>query len=51
MLAKMITAFVTVSEGAGLTVSEKKIVVVLLLTPKHTTLAQPLVLEAAGQRY
>ena len=50
MLAKMVTMIVTVFEAAGLTVSEvkkrKK-----LITPDQTTLAPPLIIEAAGQRY
>ena len=46
-LAKMMTVIVTVFEAAGLTVSEKT----LLRTPGQTSLAPPLVIEAASQRY
>ena len=42
---------VTVFEVAGLTVSEKKTETTLLRTPDQTTLAPPLVIEAAGDRY
>ncbi|MEP5351923.1 MAG: reverse transcriptase domain-containing protein, partial [Luteolibacter sp.] len=50
-LAKMMTVIVTVFEAAGLTVSEKKTETMLLQTPDQKTLAPPLVIEAAGQRY
>ena len=50
-LAKMMTVIVTVFEVAGLTVSEKKTETMLLRTPRQTSLAPPLVIEAAGQRY
>ena len=43
----MMTVIVTVFEAAGLTVSEKT----LLRTPGQTSLAPPLVIEAASQRY
>ena len=49
-LAKMMTVIVTVFEAAGLTVSEKKTETMVLQTPDQTTLAPPLVIEAAGQR-
>ena len=47
--AKMMTVIVTVFEAAGLT--EKKTETMLLRTPDQTTLAPPLVIEEAGQRY
>ena len=50
-LAEMIAVIVTVFEAAGLTVSEKKTETMFLQTPDQTTLAPPLVIEAAGQRY
>ena len=50
-LAKTMIVIVTVFEAAGLTVSEKKTETMLLRTPDQTTLAPPLVIEAAGQRY
>ena len=50
-LAKMITVIVTVFEAAGLTVSERKTENMLLRTPGQTSLAPPLVIEAASQRY
>ena len=50
-LAKMMTEIVTVFEPAGLTVLEAKTETMLLGTPDQATLASPLVLEAAGQRY
>ena len=40
-----------VFEAVGLTVSENKTEAMLLRTPDQTTLTQPLVIEAAGQRY
>ena len=49
-LAKMMTVVVTVFEAAGLTMSEKKTETMVLQTPDQTTLAPPLVIEAAGQR-
>ena len=50
-LAKLMTVIVTVFEAAGLTVSERKTENMLLRTPGQTSLAPPLVIEAAGQRY
>ena len=50
-LAKMITVIMTVFEAAGLTASKKKTETVLLQTPDQTTLASPLTIKAAGQRY
>ena len=47
----MMTVIVTVFEAAGLTVSGKKTETMLLQSPDQTTLAPPLVIEAAGQRY
>ena len=49
-LSKMMTVIVTGFGAAGLTVWEKKTDTVLLQTPDQTTLAQPLVIEAAGQK-
>ena len=49
-LAKMMTVIVTVSEAAGLTVSEKKTETKLLRRRDHTSTASSLVIEAAGQR-
>ena len=48
--AKMLTVIVAVFEAAGLTVSERKTETMLLRTPGQTSLAPPLVIEAAGQR-
>ena len=45
----IVTVFVF--ESAGLTVSEKKRETMLLHTPDQTTLAPPLVIDSAGQRY
>ena len=50
-LAKMMTVIVTVFETAGLTVAKRKTETMLLRTPGQTSLAPPLVVEAAGQRY
>jgi hypothetical protein len=50
-LSKMMTVIVTVFEAVGLTVSERKTETMLLRTPGQTSLAPPLVIEAAGQRY
>ena len=50
-LAKMMTVIVTVFEAAGIMVSETKTETMLPQTPDQTTLAPPLVMEAAGQRY
>ena len=50
-LAKMMTVIVTVFEAAGLTVSERKTETMLLRIPGQTSLAPPLAIEAAGQRY
>ena len=50
-LTKMITVIVTVFEAAGLTVAKRKTETMLLRTPGQTSLAPPLVVEAAGQRY
>ena len=50
-LAKMRTVIVTVFEAAGLTVSERKTETMLLRTLLQTSLAAPLVIEAAGQAY
>ena len=47
----MMTVIVTVFGAARLTVSEKKTEAMPLQTPDQTTLAPPLVIEAAGQRY
>ena len=47
----MMTAIVTVFEAARLTVSGNKTETMVLQTPDQTTLAPPLVIEAAGQRY
>ena len=47
----MMTVLVTVFEAADLTVSGNKTETMLLRTPDQTTLAPPLVIEAAGQRY
>ena len=49
--AKIMTVIVTVVEAADLTVSEKKTSTMFLRTPDQTTLAPPLIVEAAGQRY
>ena len=46
----MIAVIMTVSEAAGPTVSEKKTETMFLRTPDKTSLAPPLVIEAAGQR-
>ena len=50
-LAKIMTVIVTVFEAAGITVSDKKTQTMLPQTPHETTLAPPLVIDAAGQRY
>ena len=50
-LANMMTVIVTVFEAAGLTVLERKTETMLLRTPGQTSLAPPLVIEAAGKRY
>lgn len=50
-LAKTMTVFVTVLEAAGLTVPAKKTETMLLRTPGLTSLAPPLVVEAADQRH
>ena len=50
-LANMMTVIVTVFEAAGLTVLERKTETMLLRTPGQTSLAPPLVIEGAGQRY
>ena len=50
-LAKLMTVIVTVFEAAGLTVSETKTEMMLLRTPGQTSLALPIAIEAAGQRY
>ena len=50
-LAKMMTVIVTVFEGAGLTVSEKKTETMLLRTPNQVPQTSPLVIEAVGQMY
>ena len=49
--AKMMAVIVTAFEAAGLTVSKKKKDRTIMRTPHQTTLASPLVIEAAGQRY
>ena len=49
VLRAVVTVIVAVSEAAGLTVPEKK--TDAMRTPDQTTLAPPLVIEAAGQRY
>ena len=49
-LAKMMTVIVTVSEAAGLTVSEK-METMLLRTQDQAPRTSPLVIEAAGRRY
>ena len=50
-LAKMMTVIVAVFEATGLTVSETKTETTFLRTPGQTSLASPLVIEAAGQKY
>ena len=50
-LAKMMTVIVTVFEEANRTESAEKTETMLLRTPDQITLAPPLVVEAAGQRY
>ena len=50
-IAKMMAVVVTVFEAEGRTISEKKAETILLRTPSQTTLAPPLVIEAAGLRY
>ena len=50
-LAEMMVVIVTVFEAAGLTVSERKAETMLLRTPDQTSLAPPLVIEAASQRW
>ena len=50
-LAEMMTVIVPTFEAAGLTVSEIKTENMLLRTLDQTTLAPPLVIAAAGQRY
>ena len=49
-LGKMMTVIVTLFEAPGLTVSETKTGTMLIQTPDQTTLAPPIVIEAAGQR-
>ena len=44
------TVIVDVFEAAGLTVSERKTETMLLRKPSQTSLAPPVVIEAAGQR-
>ena len=50
-LAKVMKGIVTVFEAAGLTVSKRKTGTILLRAPGQTSLAPPLVIEAAIQRY
>ena len=50
-LAKMMTVIVAVFEATGLTVSETKTETTFLRTPGQTSLASPLVIEAAAERY
>jgi len=50
-LTKMMTVIVTVFEAAGLTVSEKKTEIMLFRTPHQEPQLEPLVVEAAGQKY
>ena len=47
----MMAVIVTVFEAADLTVLERKTEKMLLRTPDQTSLAPPLVVDAAGQRY
>ena len=47
----MMAVIVTVFEAAYLTVLERKTEKMLLRTPDQTSLAPPLVVDAAGQRY
>ena len=49
-LAKMMAIIVTVYEATDLTVSERKTETMLLREPDQTTLASPLVIEAAGEQ-
>ena len=50
-LTKMMTVIVTVFEAAGLTVSEKKTETMLFRTPHQEPQREPLVVEAADQKY
>ena len=47
----MMTVIVTVFEAAGLTVSEKKTQTILFRTPHQEPQREPLVVEAADQKY
>ena len=49
--AKVMTAILIDFEAAGVTVSEKKMGTMLLRTPDQASLASPLVIEAAAERY